>query len=69
MRCEDCGDIISEVEIEPHNLDEIADLMAEAARVSPHAAQAYKLLRETFSLPALTARQWLIAGRMGGLPL
>lgn len=46
-------------------LDEIADLIAEAARISPHAARAYQLLRsQNERLPTLAARQSLTAGRM-----
>lgn len=50
--------------------DEIFDLLAEAARVSPHARRAYDLLRDANpALMALDQRQRLIAGRMEGVPL
>lgn len=47
--------------------DEIFDLVAEAARSSRHAARAYELLRAEWpnDVPALSARQALISGRMG----
>lgn len=49
----------------PDNLDEIADLIAEAARTSRHAARAYELLLDAYpEIRELPARQRLIAGRM-----
>lgn len=50
----------------PDSLDEIADLIAEAARTSRHAARAYELLRDAYpdALATLAGRQRLIAGRM-----
>jgi len=51
----------------PDDLPEILDLIAEAARMSPYAAKAYDLLRASWpdDVPVLSARQFLIAGRMG----
>lgn len=47
------------------DIDEMADLIAEAARISPHAVRAYELLLEREEgLPALRVRQAIIAGRM-----
>lgn len=59
----DRGELPSE---EIDGLDEIADLIAEAARTSRHAARAYQLLRDALpdTLPALPARQSIIADRM-----
>jgi len=49
----------------PAELDEIADLVAEAARTSRHAARAYGLLLDEYpAINSLAARQMLIAGRM-----
>ena len=49
----------------PADLEEIADLIAEAARTSKHAARAYGLLLDTYpDLNSLAGRQMLIAGRM-----
>lgn len=48
----------------PEALDEIVDLIAEAARTSRHAAKAYDLLRQQYQLELLAARQRSIAGRM-----
>ncbi|TPM39606.1 hypothetical protein [Mesorhizobium sp. B2-3-4] len=49
----------------PDELAEIADLVAEAARTSPHAIRAYGLLFDTYpDLGSLSGRQRLIAGRM-----
>lgn len=49
-----------------HDEQELVDLIAEAARISPHAKRAYALLREAIpNLETLPARQALIAGRMG----
>lgn len=46
--------------------DEVLDLIAEAARISPHAKRAYNLLRADWpAINTLEARQSLIAGRMG----
>lgn len=46
--------------------DEILDLIAEAARISPHARRAYNLLRADWpEINTVEARQSLIAGRMG----
>lgn len=65
--CEECGEelaLFDEIDA-PETLDEIADLIAEAARTSRHAAKAYSLLREAFTqLPTIEARQTLISGRM-----
>lgn len=48
------------------SLDEILDLIAEAARTSPYAKRAYELLSAKQNEPmTLTARQMLITGRMG----
>lgn len=46
--------------------DEVLDLIAEAARVSPHAARAYELLRDIHpeAVSPLSSRQFLIEGRM-----
>ncbi|MCA0276286.1 MAG: hypothetical protein LCH86_09795 [Proteobacteria bacterium] len=50
---------------EVHGIDEIADLIAEAARTSPYAVRAYELLREKVeTLPMLRIRQAAIDGRM-----
>lgn len=46
-------------------LEEITDLIAEAARTSPHATRAYSLMQDEFGLGPLPARQQLISGRMG----
>lgn len=63
MICETCGDpIFPEVE-EPEKLDEIVDLIAEAAKISPHAAQAYSLLRDEFDIQSLAARQAIVDAR------
>ncbi len=63
----DSDDLIEELErrhdmpeVESGLPDEIVDLLAEAARISRHAARANVLL----DLPRLEARQRLIAGRM-----
>lgn len=46
--------------------DEILDLIAEAARISPHAKRAYNLLRNEWpEIANLEGRQMLIDGRMG----
>lgn len=46
--------------------NEVLDLIAEAARTSPHARRAYDLLRgEWPEITNLEGRQMLIAGRMG----
>ena len=65
--CENCYS--EDVAID--DLPEILDLVAEAARTSPHAKRAYDLLRSAFpdDIEDLSARQFLIEGRMGGLPL
>lgn len=48
----------------PHR--ETIELIAEAARTSPHAKRAYEKLREQWeSIDALNLTQTLIAGRMG----
>lgn len=44
--------------------DELVELIAEAARVSPHAAKAYEILRDEHLLLPLASRQEIIAGRM-----
>lgn len=46
------------------NYDEFWDLIAEAARTSPHAERAYELAREYYGLQPLKWRQAIIAGRM-----
>lgn len=52
-------------DIELGGIEEIADLLAEAARISPHAVRAYEILRDQIeTLQALHVRQFLIAGRM-----
>lgn len=49
----------------PVDLDEIADLIAEAARTSRHAKRAYGLLLDAYpEIKSLFARQAIIAGRM-----
>jgi hypothetical protein len=49
----------------PEKMEEIADLIAEAARTSKHAASAYGLLLEEYpEFKSLSWRQTLIAGRM-----
>lgn len=66
--CDDCGDVFFENETPSiaDDLDQIADLIAQAAITSRHAANAYVLLRSTYpELQDLTARRSLIAGRMG----
>lgn len=47
-------------------LEEVTDLIAEAARTSPHAARAYNLIYEQNRglMQPLAQRQALIAGRM-----
>lgn len=51
---------------QPNRAEELADLIAEAARVSIHARKAYQILRdEDHTLHALDVRQRIIAGRMG----
>ncbi|MEP9397955.1 hypothetical protein [Mesorhizobium sp. KR2-14] len=68
--CPNCSEVLPEAdpdEIEIISGDEVFDLIAEAARVSPHAARAYRLIRE--SNPAilpLERRQDLIKHRMAG---
>lgn len=55
------GDLSNKNEVS----DEVIDLIAEAARTSPHAARAYELLRDDdCGLPPLSIRQRLIANRM-----
>lgn len=50
---------------ELHCINEIADLIAEAGRISPHAVRAYDLMREQIeTMPMLRIRQVQIAGRM-----
>ncbi|MCA0275840.1 MAG: hypothetical protein LCH86_07545 [Proteobacteria bacterium] len=50
--------------------DEVFDLIAEAARVSPHAARAYRLIREgNPAILPLERRQETIKHRMAGVPL
>ena len=45
--------------------EEVLDLVAEAARTSPHAAKAYKLMQcDPQRDMSLAQRQQLIAGRM-----
>ena len=49
----------------PTDIEEIADLIAEAARASRHAMRAYGLLLDAYpDLSQLESRQMLIAGRM-----
>ena len=50
--------------------DEVLDLIAEAARTSPHAARAYRLIRaDRPQILPLEGRQDLIKHRMAGVPL
>lgn len=50
--------------------DEVLDLIAEAARTSPHAARAYHLIRaDRPDLLPLEWRQEIIKHRMAGVPL
>lgn len=47
--------------------DDVFDLMAEAARISPHAARAYQILREVNpAIPTLEERQRRIATQRTG---
>lgn len=65
IRCDHCDEYI-DVDVQIDALDEIADLLAEAARSSPHARKAYSLLRDQYTtLPTIEARQMVVAGRMG----
>lgn len=57
--------------VKPARQAEIMDLIAEAAKVSPHAAKAYELLRvdDPDGIMSLAARQRLIEARGSGVPL
>lgn len=71
--CPHCSEVLHEAdpdEIEIISGDEVFDLIAEAAHVSPHAGRAYKLLRETNpAILPLERRQEIIKHRMAGVPL
>lgn len=67
--CPDCGEEILDIEDFTDIPDEILDLIAEAARTSPHARRAYELLNRSTDTMPLANRQRMIEGRMGGPPL
>lgn len=64
--CPQCGDYYADQDdAEIVSGNEVFDLIAEAAKVSPHAARAYEKLREVNpAIPNLETRQRLIAARM-----
>jgi hypothetical protein len=73
VTCPHCSEVLPDVdpdEVEVVSGDEVFDLIAEAARTSPHAARAYRLIRQANpAILPLERRQELIKHRMAGVPL
>lgn len=68
--CPTCDEVFDPDDVDVISGEEVFDLIAHAALVSPHARRAYELLREMNpGILPLDRRQILIGDRMKELPL